>query len=84
MDYILTTQNLTKKFKDQFAVNDINISIRQGEIYGLVGRNGAGKTTLMKMICGLSNPTTGTVCLFPNENKIDKVKNDYSKLGSLI
>lgn len=82
MDYILTTQNLKKKYKDQLAVNDISMSIKQGEICGIVGRNGAGKTTLMKMISGLCNPTTGTICLFPN--KKDTPSNDYSKIGSLI
>lgn len=58
------------------------MSIKQGEICGIVGRNGAGKTTLMKMISGLCNPTTGTICLFPN--KKDTPLNDYSKIGSLI
>ncbi|MBE6844433.1 MAG: ABC transporter ATP-binding protein [Ruminococcus sp.] len=64
MDYILTTNSLTKTFGNHKAVNQISINIRQGEIYGLIGRNGAGKTTLLKMISGLSTPTEGEFSLF--------------------
>lgn len=60
MDYILTTDNLTKKYGEKVAAGNINIHVRKGEIYGLIGRNGAGKTTIMRMISGLSAPTSGT------------------------
>lgn len=60
MNYILTTDNLTKKYGDKVAAGNINIHIREGEIYGLIGRNGAGKTTIMRMISGLSTPTQGS------------------------
>ena len=60
MEYILTTDNLTKTYGDKVAAGNINIHIREGEIYGLIGRNGAGKTTIMRMISGLSSPTSGT------------------------
>lgn len=60
MDYILTTDNLTKKYGEKVAAGNINIHIRKGEIYGLIGRNGAGKTTIMRMISGLSNQTSGS------------------------
>lgn len=60
MNYILTTDNLTKKYGDKVAAGNINIHIKQGEIYGLIGRNGAGKTTIMRMISGLSTPTEGS------------------------
>ncbi len=69
MDYILTTQNLTKTYGKKDAAKDINIHIREGEIYGLIGRNGAGKTTVMRMISGLSMPTSGSYKLH-GENKI--------------
>lgn len=49
-DVILKTNNLTKKYKDFTALNNANITINKGDIYGLIGRNGAGKTTLMKVI----------------------------------
>lgn len=57
MEYLLSTNGLTKQFGRHKAVNAVNIHIRQGDIYGLIGRNGAGKTTLLKMLSGLAIPT---------------------------
>ena len=48
--FIIETKQLTKKYKGQLAVNNVNLHIKKGSIYGLLGRNGAGKTTLMKML----------------------------------
>ena len=59
-NYILTTQNLTKTYGKKDAAKDISIHVREGEIYGLIGRNGAGKTTVMRMISGLSKATSGS------------------------
>jgi ABC-2 type transport system ATP-binding protein len=56
-------RGLRKQFGDFRAVNDINIDIRYGEIYGLLGANGAGKTTTIKMLCGLMEPTMGEITL---------------------
>lgn len=64
MDYILETQNLTKRYGSKDAAKDINLHISEGQIYGLIGRNGAGKTTIMRMISGLSTPTSGSYSLF--------------------
>ena len=64
MEYILETQNLTKIYGQKDAARDVNIHIREGQIYGLIGRNGAGKTTIMRMISGLSTPTRGDYTLF--------------------
>ena len=63
MKYILTTENLTKTYGKNDAAKNINIHIREGEIYGLIGRNGAGKTTVMRMISGLSRATSGSYTL---------------------
>jgi ABC-2 type transport system ATP-binding protein len=52
--------NLTKRFGDFTAVNEITFEVRKGEIFGFLGANGAGKTTAMRMLCGLSIPTSGT------------------------
>jgi len=53
-------QNLTKKFEDVTAVDNLNIGIEKGELFGLLGPNGAGKTTTIKMLCGLLEPTNGS------------------------
>ena len=57
--YVIETKNLTKQYGTQKSVADLNIHVRQGRIYGLLGRNGAGKTTTMKMLLGLTQPTSG-------------------------
>lgn len=59
MDYIITTEQLTKKYKNFTSVNRISLHIRKGSIYGLLGPNGAGKSTTMKMLLGLTDPTQG-------------------------
>lgn len=64
MDYILTTDKITKKFKHVTAVDEVSIHVTRGEVYGLIGRNGAGKTTLLRMLATLSFPTSGTFMLF--------------------
>ena len=64
MEYILETQGLTKVYGTKEAAKDVDLHIREGEIYGLIGRNGAGKTTIMRMISGLSTPTSGSYSLF--------------------
>ncbi len=64
MGYIIETDNLTKAYGSKYAVKDINIHVREGGIYGLIGRNGAGKTTIMRMLSGLSAPTSGDYSIF--------------------
>lgn len=63
-EYLLQTQDITKRYKNIVAVDHVNIRLKKGEIYGLIGRNGAGKTTLLRMLAGLSNPTEGSFTLF--------------------
>ena len=58
MEYILTTENLTKIYGEKRAADAVSLHIRKGEVYGLIGRNGAGKTTILKIICGLSSATS--------------------------
>lgn len=82
MEYILTTENLTKIYGQHRAADQINIHIKQGEVYGLIGRNGAGKTTILKMICGLSTPTSGSFTFMGKSGaELLKCKN---QIGSLI
>ena len=58
---VVETRNLTKKFRDVLAVDDLTMKVRKGEIYGFLGPNGAGKSTTIKMIMGLVRPTSGHV-----------------------
>ena len=60
MDYIITTEHLTKKYKNFTSVNHVSLHIRKGSIYGFLGPNGAGKSTTMKMLLGLTAPTKGS------------------------
>ena len=57
----IETINLTKKFKEKTAVNSINLTIKEGELFSLLGVNGAGKTTTIKMLSGLIKPTSGDI-----------------------
>ena len=61
MEYVLTTNELTKTYKKASAVDRVSMHVARGEIYGFVGRNGAGKSTLMKMLAGLVLPTAGEI-----------------------
>ncbi len=58
-EYVIQTSSLTKKFGDFTAINDLNLKIKKGEIYGLLGPNGAGKTTTIRLLCGLINYKIG-------------------------
>lgn len=60
MKYAIKVENLTKKFGDFTAVDHISFEVETGEIFGFLGANGAGKTTAMRMLCGLSIPTSGS------------------------
>ncbi|ETT81508.1 ABC transporter ATP-binding protein [Viridibacillus sp. FSL R5-0477] len=64
MSYILKTNQLTKVFEGKEVVSEVNMHVKQGEIYGFLGPNGAGKTTIMKMITNLIKPTSGDIEIF--------------------
>lgn len=81
-DVLLSTQNLTKKYKNYAAANQVSITINRGDIYGFIGRNGAGKTTFLKMISGLSKPTSGQIEMFGAD--CSKQKELFSRIGVLI
>ncbi len=80
---VLETINLTKKFKQRKALNSINISIKQGEIIGLVGPNGAGKSTLIKSILGLYNVDSGIIKICGHNVKDDFV-NALANVGCIV
>lgn len=72
METLVQTHNLTKQYGQHKAVNNVNLSVRKGEIYGLIGRNGAGKTTILRLISGLAKPTKGSISLF-GQNSRDSI-----------
>ncbi len=82
-EIVIKTKQLTKQYGTQKSVADLNIHVRRGRIYGLLGRNGAGKSTTMKMLLGLTQPTSGEVEIWGkplsgNEKKL------LPRIGSLI
>lgn len=77
---ILKTSNLTKTYRNKNAVSSLNMCINKGDIYGFIGKNGAGKTTTIKMIVGLSQPTSGSVTLFED----DSLSKGRRKIGTVI
>ena len=74
--YIITTEELTKRFNDFTAVDHISFNVHKGEIFGFLGANGAGKTTAMRMLCGLSLPTSGkaTIAGFDVYKQTENIK----------
>ena len=83
MDYIITTEQLTKKYKNFTSVNNVSLHIRKESIYGFLGRNGAGKTTTMKMLLGLTLPTSGEIKIFGQDIRGNE-KKILPRIGSLI
>lgn len=83
MDYIITTNQLTKKYKKFTSVDKVSLHVKKGSIYGFLGPNGAGKSTTMKMLLGLTAPTEGSFLIdgksFP-ENRVEILK----EIGSFI
>lgn len=82
-DCIIETKGLTKRYGDQISVSNLDLHVQKGRIYGLLGRNGAGKTTTMKMLLGLTAPTSGTVSIFGRPLKGNE-KRVLPRIGSLI
>ena len=80
---VLETVDLTKQYGTQFAVSELNMHVKKGEIYGLLGRNGAGKTTTIRMAMGLLQPTKGEVKLF-GERLTVPTKQIFNRTGALI
>ena len=76
---MIETINLTKYYKDKLAVNNLNLEIKQGELFSLLGVNGAGKTTTIKMLSGLILPTSGEIKI-----KNMSMKNDMLKIKEIL
>lgn len=82
-DKVITADGLTKKFGDFVAVDHISFEVDKGEIFGFLGANGAGKTTAMRMLCGLSLPTSGkaTVAGFDVYKENEKIKRNIGYMS---
>ena len=83
MDYIIATEQLTKKYKNFTSVNSVSINVRRGSIYGFLGPNGAGKSTTMKMLLGLTAPTKGRFIIDGKQFPNDRLK-ILREIGSFI
>lgn len=82
-NFVIETKQLTKIYGEQTAVSTVNLHVKKGRIYGLLGRNGAGKTTIMKMILGLTPITSGEVDVFGLNIK-GREKRVYPRIGAII
>jgi ABC-2 type transport system ATP-binding protein len=82
-DKIIIAHELTKRFGDFTAVDHISFEVQKGEIFGFLGANGAGKTTAMRMLCGLSLPTSGeaTIAGFDVYNQTEKIKKNIGYMS---
>lgn len=80
---VLKTENLKKKYKKTLALNDLNMTIREGDIYGFVGKNGSGKTTLIRIITGVAHQSIGSYNLFESKSpqELTKVR---EKIGAVV
>lgn len=84
MEYVLTTNSLTKTYKQSKALNGLTMRIPKGSIYGLVGKNGAGKTTIIRIICGLQLPTSGEYTLYGADSKNKGILKSRRRMGAVI
>ncbi|MBQ8856791.1 MAG: ATP-binding cassette domain-containing protein [Lachnospiraceae bacterium] len=84
MEYILTTNALSKQYKHFKALNGLTMHVPKGSIYGFVGRNGAGKTTLIRLICGLQEPTSGNFILYGVENTEKAISKSRRRMGAVV
>lgn len=80
---VLRTENITKKYNNHAAVNNVSMEVKQGDIYGLIGKNGAGKTTLLRVISGLTVPQSGELEMF-NETSSEGLNKARMRTGCII
>ena len=80
---VIEITNLTKKFKEKTALDNVSLSIKQGEVFGLLGPNGAGKTTLIRCLLGLIRPSSGSASIFGFHSDILKDSYAIRKRSSL-
>ena len=84
MEYILETKALEKKYGNFKAIDNLNMHIQKGAIYGLIGKNGAGKTTLIRLICGLQKPTNGMYAIYGVLNTDKQITKMRKRVGAIV
>ena len=84
MEYVLTTQNLSKSYSKFQALDHFTMHVPKGAIYGFVGRNGAGKTTLIRLVCGLQSPTAGSYSIYGIDDKDKRISKSRRRMGAVI
>lgn len=84
MEYVLETNALTKSYRNFTALNDLNMHIPKGAIYGFVGKNGAGKTTLIRLICGLQKPSSGGYRIYGIQNTDTQIVRSRRRMGAVV
>lgn len=83
MSNIIETENLCKMYGNKLVIKDVNIHVRRGKIYGIIGKNGAGKTSIIKMILGLIHKTTGYIRIFGKDTDVCR-KELVGRIGYMI
>ena len=84
MEYILETKALEKKYGNFKVIDNLNMHIQKGAIYGLIGKNGAGKTTLIRLICGLQKPTSGMYAIYGVLNTDKQITKMRKRVGAIV
>ena len=84
MDYVLQTNKLTKKYGKFYALNELNMNVPKGSIYGFIGQNGAGKSTLIRLICGLQEPSKGTYSIYGVKNRRKDLVKARRRMGAVV
>lgn len=84
MDYVLTTNALSKEYGTFKALNSVSMHVPKGAIYGFVGKNGAGKTTLIRLICGLQTATSGEYTLYGRKNTDKEIEKSRRRMGAVV
>lgn len=84
MEYVLETNALCKQYKHFKALDNLNMHVPKGAIYGFVGKNGAGKTTLIRVITGLQNPTSGEYNIYGIGNTDKSIARSRCRMGAVV
>ena len=84
MEYVLSTENISKQYRNFKALDNLSMHVEKGAIYGFVGKNGAGKTTLIRIICGLQSPTSGEYTLYGKKHTEKGIAQSRRRMGAIV